>query len=222
MSVHSPLALFDLDHTLIAGDCDQLWGDYLRDQGLVDADYQARKNGFFADYQAGTLDYDAFARFVLEPLSRLPLATLLHLRAGFARERLAPVILPRARALIDAHRECGERVLIITATNRFIAEPAAAYFGVTELIATEPARRDGRFTGDIEGVPSFREGKLTRLRAWLAQHGGSLADAHFYSDSRNDLPLLAAVGHPIAVDPDPVLRAEAKARGWRVLSLRDG
>lgn len=215
------LALFDLDHTLIAGDCDQLWGDYLAARGLVAPDYQARKQRYFADYQAGTLDFAEFAEFVLEPLARLGLAELMHLRAGFARDALAPAVLPRAKNLVAEHRAAGDRVLIITATNRFIAEPAAAFFGVSELIATEPERVDGRFTGRVAGLPSFREGKVKRLAAWLAEHGGELESAHFYSDSHNDLPLLGAVGHPVAVDPDAQLRATAQARGWRVLSLRD-
>lgn len=215
------LALFDLDHTLLAGDSDQLWGDYLAQRGLVPPDYPARKHAYYADYQAGRLDFPAFARFVLEPLSRLPLPELLQLRAGYGRDAVRPVLLRRGLERIREHQAAGDRVLIITATNRFIAEPAAALCGVPELLATEPERVDGRFTGNYTGTPCFREGKLARLQAWLAEHGGSLDGACFYSDSHNDLPLLRAVARPVAVDPDPPLRAEAAARGWAIASFRD-
>lgn len=215
------LALFDLDHTLIAGDSDQLWGEYLYEQRRVGEDYPNRKNAYYRAYLDGNLDFPEFARFVLEPLARLPLAELLQLRAGYARDKLYPVLLPAARRCIEEHRAQGDRILIITATNRFIAEPAAAYFGVADLIATEAERQDGRFTGELAGIPSFREGKIARLDAWLAEHGGSREDAWFYSDSRNDIPLLEAVARPVAVDPDPVLRAEAQRRSWPIRSFRE-
>ncbi|WP_295606440.1 HAD family phosphatase [uncultured Lamprocystis sp.] len=215
------LAIFDLDNTLLAGDSDHLWGQFLVAQGLEDGTEFARANdAFYRDYQEGSLDIDAFLRFSLRPLRDHPPELLESLRARFVRECIKPLMLPAARALVDRHRAAGDTLLIITASNTFITAPTAALFGVPHLIATDPEVREGRFTGAVSGIPSFQAGKVTRLEVWLAAQGESLAGSSFYSDSHNDLPLLERVDRPVAVDPDAVLREAALARGWDILSLR--
>jgi HAD superfamily hydrolase (TIGR01490 family) len=215
------LAIFDLDNTLLAGDSDHLWGQFLVAQGLEDGTEFARANdAFYRDYQEGSLDIDAFLRFSLRPLRDHPPELLESLRARFVRECIEPLMLPAARALIDRHRAAGDTLLIITASNTFITAPTAALFGVPHLIATDPEVHDGRFTGAVSGIPSFQAGKVARLEVWLAAQGESLAGSSFYSDSHNDLPLLERVDRPVAVDPDAVLREAALARGWDILTLR--
>lgn len=215
------LALFDLDNTLLAGDSDYLWGCFLAREGLVDGEAYERENlRFYRDYQAGRLDIHEFLRFALRPLADHDPALLEAVRARFLEETIAPIVAPGARELLARHRAAGDRVAIVTATNRFVTGPIAALLGVDDLLATEPQRVDGRYTGEPDGVPCFREGKVTRLHAWLAQEGLDLAGSWFYSDSLNDLPLLEAVDHPVAVDPDPTLAATAAERGWPVISLR--
>jgi HAD superfamily hydrolase (TIGR01490 family) len=215
------LAIFDLDNTLLAGDSDHLWGQFLVAQGLEDGTEFARTNdAFYRDYQEGNLDIDAFLRFSLRPLRDHPPELLESLRARFVRECIAPLMLPAARALVDRHRAAGDTLLIITASNTFITAPTAALFGVPHLIATDPEVHEGRFTGAVSGIPSFQAGKVARLEVWLAAQGESLAGSSFYSDSHNDLPLLERVDRPVAVDPDAVLREAALARGWDILSLR--
>jgi HAD superfamily hydrolase (TIGR01490 family) len=216
-----PLAIFDLDNTLIAGDSDHLWGEHLVQLGVVDGDaYRAANDRFYADYRAGRLDIDAFLRFALRPLRDHAVDDLLRWRAEFVSRRIEPVLLPAAHRLIDRHRERGDTPLIITATNAFVTAPIAARYGIEHLIATEPEMRDGRYTGAVAGVPAFRHGKVERLQDWLRAHGKTLAGSHFYSDSINDLPLLERVDHPIAVDPDPALQDLASSRGWPIISLR--
>jgi HAD superfamily hydrolase (TIGR01490 family) len=216
------LAIFDLDNTLLAGDSDYLWGQFLVERGLVDGDLYARENErFYRDYREGTLDIHAFLRFALRPLREHPRALMEALREDFLRESIEPIMLPAASALIGAHRAAGDTLLIVTATNAFVTAPIAAAFGVPNLIATEPEERGGAYTGEVAGTPAFREGKVQRLNDWLAVSGRDLVGSSFYSDSHNDLPLLLRVDRPVAVDPDPLLRAEAEARGWAVLSLRD-
>ena len=216
------LAIFDLDNTLLGGDSDYLWGQFLVVRGLVNGEHYARENErFYRDYREGTLDIHAFLRFALRPLRDHPRALMESLRTEFLRERIEPIMLPAARALIEAHRAQGDTLLIVTATNAFVTAPIAAAFGVPHLIATEPEERGGSYTGEVAGTPAFREGKVQRLNDWLAVSGQDLAGSSFYSDSHNDLPLLLRVERPVAVDPDPLLRAEAQARGWAVLSLRD-
>ncbi len=215
------LAIFDLDNTLLCGDSDHLWGQFLADKGLVDGEHYRRENDrFLADYEAGTLDIHAFLRFSLQVLAAHDRRELERLRAGFIEERIAPLIAPAAPALLARHREAGDHLMILTATNRFVTEPIAGRLDVDSLIATEVAVRDGQFTGEAEGTPCFREGKVTRLRAWLAERCEQPREILFYSDSRNDLPLLERVERPVAVDPDPVLDDTARARGWPVISLR--
>ena len=215
------LALFDLDNTLLAGDSDHSWGEFLCETGRVDAvEYRARNDAFYADYCAGKLDVVAYQSFTQAILSRTEAAELARWQAEFMREVIEPIILSKGEALLQQHREAGDRLVIITATNRFITAPIAARLGVETLIATECGMQDGRYTGRVSGVPCYQAGKVTRLNEWLAESGLSLEGAYFYSDSRNDLPLLEAVANPVAVDPDDTLRAIAVERGWPVISLR--
>ncbi|MBX9903322.1 MAG: HAD-IB family hydrolase [Burkholderiales bacterium] len=215
------LALFDLDNTLLAGDSDFEWAQFLIDRGVLDRkNYEARNQAFYDQYKAGTLDIYEFLDFQLKPLSQYPRTVLDAWHGEYMRERILPMIRDSARALVDKHR--GELRVIITATNSFVTAPIARAFGIEHLIATEPEVRDGVFTGGVSGTPCFREGKVERLEAWLAGRGVSLKNSlksTFYSDSHNDLPLLEQVGHPVAVDPDAALRAHAEARGWPIISL---
>lgn len=217
------LALFDLDNTLLAGDSDFEWAQFLIEQGVLDREvYEARNQAFYDQYKAGTLDIHEFLAFQLKPLSRHPRRQLDDWHARFMAQKIRPLMTPAAQALVERHRREGHLCAIVTATNRFVTGPIAAAFGVEHLIATEPEERDGEFTGRPAGVPCFRAGKVTRLEQWLAQRGTRLAEvgeSWFYSDSHNDLPLLQAVTHPVAVDPDPQLAAAAAARGWPVMHL---
>ncbi len=216
------LAIFDLDHTLLTGDSDHLWGEFMIEQGLVERDHHKRNNDrFYADYKAGTLDIAAYTRFALEPLVRLGADTLLPLRARFVERVVDPIVAPAAPALLERHRIQGDELLIITATNRFVSEPIAQLLGVDELLATDPEQVNGRYTGAIAGVPCYREGKVRRFEQWLRERGERFDTVTFYSDSHNDLPLLRHVQRPIAVDPDDALRAEAARLGWPVISLRE-
>lgn len=215
------LALFDLDNTLLAGDSDYLWGEFLVEHGIVDAEHYQRENlRYYREYQAGTLDIMSFLAFQLRPLAAHDMATLQRWREQFMREKIEPVILPGACALIEHHRSQKHTLLIITATNSFITGPIAARLGVDTLLATEPELKQGRYTGAVTGVPCFREGKVTRLEAWLREHRLTLDESWFYSDSHNDIPLLERVTYPTAVDPDAQLAAHAQANGWPAISLR--
>ena len=215
------LVLFDLDNTLLAGDSDFDWAQFLIEQGVLDREvYEARNQRFYDDYKAGTLDIHAFLDFQLKPLARHPRAQLAAWHREYMERRIRPMIRDKARALVERHRD--DLRVVITATNSFVTAPIAREFGIAELIATEPEQRDGEFTGAVRGVPCFREGKLARLEEWLARRGGSLAacpESWFYSDSHNDLPLLERVTHPVAVDPDEQLRARAASGGWPVITL---
>jgi HAD superfamily hydrolase (TIGR01490 family) len=215
------LAIFDLDNTLIGGDSDYLWGNYLVSAGLVNKDLYERENQrFYDEYRHGTLNIYEFLDFSLRPLADIPMEKLLQLRESFMAEVITPLILPAAVALIGDHRRQNHTPLIITATNRFVTEPIAQALGVDNLLATEPEISDGRYTGRIAGTPTFRDGKVTRLRHWLTQHNATLADSWFYSDSHNDLALLEMVTHPVAVDPDETLQQHAEMKGWSIVSLR--
>lgn len=216
------LALFDLDNTLIAGDSDHAWGEFLVQKDLVDpVSYKQANDQFLAAYQAGNLDIHAYLTFTLEPLTRHTPDALFALRREFVRDFILPLMLPRAQALLDEHRQKGDELVIITATNRFITAPIAELLEVPHLISVEPEFKDGRYTGRYVGIPTFAEGKVTALQDWLQRHNQTLNDSYFYSDSINDLPLLQQVSHPVAVDPDPRLRAIAEESGWPIISLRD-
>jgi HAD superfamily hydrolase (TIGR01490 family) len=215
------LALFDLDNTLLGGDSDHAWGDYLCARGILDkVEYKARNDAFYDDYLAGQLDQGAYLEFSLEILAATDVAQLDEWHRDFMRDCIEPIILPKALVLLEQHRAAGDKLVIITATNRFVTGPIAQRLGVETLLATECEMQDGRYTGRSFDVPCFREGKVTRLNRWLQEQGLSLEDSYFYSDSMNDLPLLEEVAHPIAVDPDPKLHEEAKRRGWKEISLR--
>ena len=215
------LAIFDLDNTLIGGDSDNLWGQFVCEQGLVDStDFAARNDQFYADYQAGNLDIDAYLRFALSPLKGLPRATRDSWHQAFMDSKIKPILLPKAGELIADHRNRGHELLIITATNRFITEPIASLLGIEDLIACEGEIVDDVYTGEPSGEPSYHTGKVTRLNQWLEGRDTTLDGAWFYSDSHNDLPLLEQVDNPVAVDPDATLRARAVELGWPIISLR--
>jgi len=218
------LALFDLDNTLLAGDSDYEWGQFLVDRGVLErAEYEAQNRAFYEQYQAGILDIHEFLGFALRPLADHAPEALEAWHREFMKERIAPMMLPAARALVRRHLDRGDLCAIITSTNSFVTRPIALAFGIEHLIATEPQMRDGRFTGDIVGPPCMREGKISWLDQWLAGRNASLADfseTWFYSDSINDLPLLERVTHPVAVDAGAQLAEVASRRGWRQLSLR--
>ncbi|TNE82680.1 MAG: HAD family hydrolase [Gammaproteobacteria bacterium] len=217
-----PIALFDLDNTLIAGDSDHGWGEFLVSQNRVDPAYYSEMNDrFYRDYQAGNLDMNAYLEFALQPLAELNKEELLSLHDIFMQEVIAPMWLPRAEQLLQQHRNQGDLIIIITSTNRFVVEPISNKLGADVLIATEPEQIDGHYTGRVNGVPSYKEGKVVRLNAWLAETGKNLDGSSFYSDSINDLPLLEIVDRPVAVDPCPKLRSVAEQRQWEIISLRD-
>lgn len=215
------LAIFDLDNTLIGNDSDYLWGEFLVHNGYVDAEQFAETNAqFFEDYKAGNLDIFAYQRFALKPLSEQNMETLAQWHNQFMESFIEPIILPKAQALVDEHKAKGDRVIIITATNTFITRPIGERYGITELLGTEGEIVDGRYTGEVAGVPTFQDGKVTRLNEWLAQQGETLEGSYFYSDSHNDLPLLKIVDNPVVVDGDDKLLAYAKENNWPAMSLR--
>lgn len=218
------LTLFDLDNTLLAGDSDYEWGQFLVDRGVLDrATYETQNQQYYDQYVAGTLDIHEYLGFALRPLAEHTPEELHRWHAAFMRDRILPMIGAPARALVRRHLHSGDLCAIVTATNSFVTAPIAREFGIAHLIATEPESRDGRFTGRLAGTPCFREGKIRRVEEWLASHGRALQDfalSSFYSDSHNDLPLLECVSRPVAVDPDAQLASEAARRGWAMISLR--
>jgi HAD superfamily hydrolase (TIGR01490 family) len=215
------LAIFDLDNTLIADDSDYLWGKFLVDQGIVDRLVYDKINAqFYEDYQNGTLDMMAFLHFALAPLAAHPIEQLHNWRKDFINTIITPLVLDKAKALVEKHRAQGDTLLVITATNSFITSPIVALYGIEHLIATTPEWIDGKYTGNVTGIPCFQEGKVTRLNEWLKLTNESLEGSYFYSDSHNDLPLLKLVDFPVAVDPDEKLRDFAIAQNWKIISLR--
>lgn len=216
------LAIFDLDNTLIGGDSDYLWGEFLVEKKLVDARLYERENKrFYNEYKAGTLDIYEFLEFSLAPLSRYSPATLAALHQEFMAAKINTIWLPKAEALLKEHRDKNDYLLIITATNHFVTAPIAEKLGVDDIIATMPEQKNNLYTGKVSGIPCFQEGKVERLSQWLQEKNYSLEDSHFYSDSINDLPLLLKVTHPVAVDPDEKLEKYAVEHNWPRLSLRD-
>ena len=217
------LALFDLDHTLLPIDSDYAWGVYTTDIGWTDNDHFRRRNDeFYAHYQAGTLDIHDYVRFSTEATRLKGAAEAARAHAHFMQTVVLPTIQPQALDLIRAHAQAGDQIIIVTATNEFITRPIATALGVSELIAVALARDGaGWITGEIQGTPSFREGKVARVNQWLAEHQLSWdsVETTFYSDSINDLALLEKATHPVATNPDPRLRTLATERGWRILDL---
>ncbi len=220
------LALFDLDHTLLPLDSDYEWGRFMVRIGAVDAEDFARRNAaFYAQYEAGTLDPVEYLEFALGTLAAFPRRQLDEWHRQFMDEVIKPAIRPAAAELVKRHQDADDLVAIITATNRFITAPIAAAFGVANLIAAEPELdTDGEITGKLRGIPTSGPGKVVHTREWLAARGRTLdsfARSYFYSDSQNDIPLLSAVTHPIATNPNALLKAHAEAHGWPILTLFD-
>ena len=215
------LALFDLDNTLLAGDSDYEWAQYLIETGVLDRDtYEARNNAFYDQYKAGTLNIYEFLDYQLKPLSQHPRRVLDEWHVEYMKKKIHPMLRDSASALVARH--AGDVRVLITATNSFVTAPIARLFGIEHLIATEPEQKNGEFTGGVSGLPCFKDGKLKRLEAWLAARGETMqgyAQSWFYSDSHNDLPLMQRVTHPVAVDPDAKLQSHAEANGWPVMSL---
>jgi HAD superfamily hydrolase (TIGR01490 family) len=216
------LAIFDLDHTLLSGDSDHTWGQFLVDKKIVDpSHYEKQNNYFYEQYKVGGLDIYEYLTFALKPLTDNPLATMHALRDEFIEQRIKPLITQKSRDLIAKHKNAGDDLLIITATNAFITRPIATLLGFSELIAPEPEMIDGQYTGAITGIPSFHQGKVIRLEMWLTEKNMNLEGAFFYSDSHNDLPLLNIIDHPVAVDADEILTNTANRNHWPIISLRD-
>jgi HAD superfamily hydrolase (TIGR01490 family) len=214
------LALYDLDDTLLAGDCERAWCEFLAEEGVLDG-YGARAESerLYGEYLAGTLDIHKSVKFQLEPLVEHPPDKLRRWRAEFMHSRIEPMITEAAVALVEEHRDAGDDLAIVTASNSFVTEPIAERFGIPTLLAVELERHEDRYTGRVLGTPTFGEGKVTRLMEWTQETARTLEGSYFYSDSHNDLPLLERVDNPVVVDPDPILCAHAEAREWPVLRL---
>lgn len=216
-----PLALFDLDKTLLNGDSDFEWGEFLVSKNLVDKKKYAEANAYFyEEYQRGTLDIIEYSAFSFKTLSMRSRSELTELHEEFMRSVILPLVRAKSQTLIDQHHAQGDTSIIITATNSFITRPIADYFGVQHLIATEPKVVNGNYTTEVAGTPCFQGGKVIRLNEWMADNNESLTGSYFYSDSINDLPLLEIVTTPIVVDPDERLSMQAKERGWSIISLK--
>lgn len=215
------LALFDLDNTLLSGDSDYEWGRFLVRKGLVDAEvYEATNQRFYDQYKQGVLDIREFSAFSFKPLSEHDRETLAGWHQEFMHTVIQPLLSIKSLDLVEQHRQQGHTLMIITATNSFITRPIAQAFGIPHLLATEPKICQGRYTQEIDGIPCFQQGKVERLQQWLQTSGESLNGSYFYSDSRNDLPLLELVDNPVVVDPDDVLQKIAIKRHWPIISLR--
>ena len=215
------LAIFDLDHTLLNGDSDYLWGEYMVANQIVDeAVYQRENKAFLDDYLRGELDNEVYLQFALKPLTQHPIDRLYAWRKDYVNNWIQPIVAKGALALLDRHRAKGDDLIIISATNLFITAPIAELLGIDQILSTEPEIIDNQYTGQYLGTPTFKEGKVTVLNEWLKNTNHSLDNSYFYSDSINDLPLLEQVATPIAVNPDEKLSAIAIERNWQILDLR--
>ena len=215
------LAIFDLDNTLIGGDSDFLWGEFIGEEGIVDASAYRKKNEYFyQQYDLGTLDIYAWLEFCLEPLTRYSMTELQELHHRFMIQKIEPILLDKAQNCINQHKERGDTVLVITASNSFVTAPIAKKYGINQLLATEPEIKAGRYTGGVSGIPCFQAGKIDKLLPWLQKNGESLTGSTFYSDSHNDLPLLGLVDNPVAVNADKILTKIAEKKGWEILNWR--
>jgi HAD superfamily hydrolase (TIGR01490 family) len=215
------LAIFDLDNTLIGGDSDYLWGEFLCDIGAVDVKTHREKNEhYFQQYNLGTLDIHEYSEFAIEPLSRFSMNELASMHEQFITEKIKPIILDKAQQLIDKHKSQGDTILVITATSRFVTEAIANLYGIENILAIEAEIVDGRYTGKIVGIPTYASGKVDNLMLWLEQNSETLVGSSFYSDSHNDIPLLEVVDRPVAVNPNDALRVHAEDKNWPILDLR--
>ncbi len=215
------LAIFDLDNTLLAGDSDYLWGRYLVENKIVNPDFYDRENRrFYQEYEAGVLDINEFLRFSLKVLAAHDKKTLFGWRKDFIKQKIIPIIPAATYHLLNKHREQGDTLLIITATNRFVTELIAKALDIEHLLATDPEEKEGQYTGNFTGIPTYKEGKVIRLKEWLKTQQMTLKGSWFYSDSHNDFPLLKIVENPVAVDPDDTLRRHANHHKWPIISLR--
>lgn len=211
------LALFDLDKTLLGGDSDFLWGEFLSEIGAVDVDnYQVKNQKFFDDYAKGELDINEYLEFCLTPLADNSVKQLNKWHQKFMVEKIQPIFLEQAKKVVDAHKKNGDRVVVVTATNSFVTRPIAEIYGINELLATEPEIIAGEFTGKVSGEPCFQVGKVHKLKAWCKENNESLEGAYFYSDSHNDLPLLELVDNPVAVNADEILTKVAIKNKWAI------
>ena len=215
------LAIFDLDNTLIGGDSDFLWGEFIGEEGIVDADAYRKKNEYFyQQYDLGTLDIYAWLEFCLEPLTRYSMTELQELHHRFMAQKIEPILLDKAQNCINRHKERGDTVLVITASTSFVTAPIVKKYGINHLLATEPEIKEGRYTGGVSGTPCFQAGKIDKLMPWLQKNEETLSGSTFYSDSHNDLPLLELVDNPVAVNADKILTQIAEKKGWKVLNWR--
>jgi len=215
------LAIFDLDNTLIGGDSDFLWGEFIGEEGIVDADAYRKKNEYFyQQYDLGTLDIYAWLEFCLEPLTRYSMTELQELHHRFMAQKIEPILLDKAQNCINRHKERGDTVLVITASTSFVTAPIVKKYGINHLLATEPEIKGGRYTGGVSGIPCFQAGKIDKLMPWLQKNEETLTGSTFYSDSHNDLPLLELVDNPVAVNADKILTKIAEKKGWEILNWR--
>jgi len=215
------LAIFDFDNTLIGGDSDFLWGGFLGEEGVVDANAYRKKNEYFyQQYDLGTLDIYAWLDFCLEPLSRDSMAELQEFHHRFMIQKIEPIMLDKAQNCINQHKERGDTVLVMTASNSFVTAPIVKKYGINQLLATEPEIKAGRFTGGVSGIPCFQSGKVDKLMPWLQKNEETLTGSTFYSDSHNDLPLLELVDNSVAVNADKILTKIAEKKGWEILNWR--
>ena len=217
-----PLAIFDLDNTLIGGDSDYLWGEFLCDEGIITdrESFQKMNDYFYHQYEIGELDIYAWAEFSFKVLSEHSFDKLNQLRKDFMETKIRPIFLEKAQNCIDNHKKNGDSVLVITASNTFVTQPIVEMYGIEHLLATEPEFVSGRFTGKVSGIPCFQSGKIDNLMPWLVTNNENLIGSYFYSDSHNDLPLLELVDNPVAINGDPILMAAANENGWTNLDWR--
>jgi HAD superfamily hydrolase (TIGR01490 family) len=216
------LAIFDLDNTLIGGDSDHLWGEFLCDEGIITdrQSFQKKNDYFYQQYELGLLDIYAWAEFSFEILAQHSMNELGELHHKFMTAKIEPIILDKAQNCIDNHKKNGDTVLVITASNTFVTSPIVKRYGIDHLLATEPEIKSGRYSGKISGTPCFQSGKIDNLMPWMAKNNETLEGSSFYSDSHNDLPLLELVDHPVTINADKILTLEAKKRGWLNLDWR--
>ena len=215
------LAIFDLDNTLIGGDSDFLWGEFIGEEGIVDANAYRKKNEYFyQQYDLGTLDIYAWLEFCLEPLTRYSMSELQEFHHRFMIQKIEPILLDKAQNCINRHKERGDTVLVITASTSFVTAPIVKKYGINQMLATEPEIKAGRYTGGVSGMPCFQAGKIDKLMPWLQKNEETLTGSTFYSDSHNDLPLLELVDNPVAVNADKILTKIAEKKGWEVLNWR--